>query len=447
MLPVVALLIATIYIFVLLDIDRKQNRTASVALWIPTAWLLIAASRPMATWFADYSAGAQTAEIIEAGSPYDRMILSVLILLALYVLNKRKVQWAPILKENSHLVFLIIFAGLSLLWSDFPFLSMKRWIRIAGLVPVSMVILSEASPVRALESIFRRCAFVLIPLSMVLIKYFPHIGRSYGRWSGVEYWTGVTLTKNMLGQLCAFSAIFLFWECIREWSNRRSSRSRLDELVVGPVFVIAIYLLYKSDSVTSILALLAGVLSILLLYGMKKRAHRVAALLIIGTVIIWILAVMGGSIISELTQAAGRNATFTDRTDIWLFLLREGARHPLLGAGFGGYFGTPGNEFFAVYGMNWAHNGLLRVYVELGLAGIILTLAFYISLYGRFRKELDQTFGWSVFGLCFLVMSGLVSFSENLFLEPLSYPWSMAVLMAILFSRLGLINRQTEEDS
>jgi len=65
-----------------------------------------------------------------------------------------------------------------------------------------MVIVSEVNPRQSLASLLRRCAYVLIPFSVVLIKYYPALGRQYGRWSGIEMWIGVTNQKNSLGILC-----------------------------------------------------------------------------------------------------------------------------------------------------------------------------------------------------------------------------------------------------
>ena len=49
---------------------------------------------------------------------------------------------------------------------------------------MALIILSEAKPSAAVSSVLRRCAFVLLPLSIVFIKYFPWLGRGYSDWTG-----------------------------------------------------------------------------------------------------------------------------------------------------------------------------------------------------------------------------------------------------------------------
>ena len=119
----------------------------------------------------------------------------------------------------------------------------------------------------------------------------------------------------------------------------------------------------------------------------------------------------------ELTQIVGRDSSFTGRTEFWQMLLGIGARHPFLGTGFGGYFGTPGNEFEKLYHANEGHNGLVDIFVELGMLGVILIIAFHLRFYKKFRGELINVLDWGVLGICLLVISWLTNFSESLFLN------------------------------
>jgi exopolysaccharide production protein ExoQ len=78
---------------------------------------------------------------------------------------------------------------ISILWSDFPFISLKRWVRTAGCSIMALVVLSEANPYEAMHAILRRTIYVVMPLSVVLVKYYPHLGVSFGRWSGQPSYT------------------------------------------------------------------------------------------------------------------------------------------------------------------------------------------------------------------------------------------------------------------
>ena len=208
--PTSALILCIILVLVLLNIEHQRNKAASYSLWVPTFWMLICGSRPVITWLKP-DPNLAVIESVEAGSSLDRLVLSILIILALLILFMRKIEWSRVLKDNFWLVLLFLYMGSSILWSDFPFVSFKRWIRTSAAILMALVVLSEQAPLQALESIFRRSAYVLIPFSLILIKYFPSLGVAYGHWDGQQMWTGVTTHKNSLGQLCAISAFFLIW--------------------------------------------------------------------------------------------------------------------------------------------------------------------------------------------------------------------------------------------
>src|SRR5262249_26791012 len=142
--PTIALIIYGAFVIVLLLIERKRNSTASLALWVPTVWVLIIGSRPVARWFdvrSQYSDGSD-----DVGSPLDRFVLSFLIIAVLFILFRRKIDWPRILKGNFWLVLLILYMAMSILWSEIPYVSFKRWMRFGGDVLVALAILSERMP-------------------------------------------------------------------------------------------------------------------------------------------------------------------------------------------------------------------------------------------------------------------------------------------------------------
>ena len=394
--------------------------------------MLICASRPIGYWFE-----GGLASTLEEGSPYDRIALSVLIMLSMIVVFRRKIEWGQVFKSNIGLIVLYAFLGISILWSDYQFVSFKRWIRLLGAIPVAMVVLSEKSPLDAMESIFRRCAYILLPFSLVLIKYYPHFGVGFGRWSGLTMWTGVTTTKNSLGQLCAFSALFMFWAYIRDKKERRMNRSVLTNSADGLVFALAIFMLAGiggAFSATSSAVLTVGVVSVLTLYSMEHSRQKIANILLAGTVILWLLLIYSETLMPFLSALLKRDDTLTGRTDIWQMALMIAERHPFLGAGYGGYWVT-GNEISEAFsGYLTAHNGLLDVYIETGIVGIILLLWFHYGLFKRFCRALMEETGWAIFGVCFLIMSLLYNYTESIFLKSSLYIWNITICLSIIFT-------------
>ena len=207
--PTIAFIICTICVLYMLRLDRKQSPEVSFAFWIPTIWFLLLSSKPLSIWF---QAGGQT---IEEGNPRDRIFLTTVLVLGLIILVKRRFSWSNLIKNNVWLILLLGFMLAGCFWSSEPFISFKRWTReVIAIVAVALVA-SEQYPLKALESLFRRSVYILIPFSYICINYFPEYGRIYVHHSGDLMWLGVAMHKNTLTQLCVFAVFFLIWTFIR----------------------------------------------------------------------------------------------------------------------------------------------------------------------------------------------------------------------------------------
>lgn len=433
--PILALIGCIVLVVGLLRIERQRNQAASHALWVPTFWMLIVGSRPVGRWFesSQVSSGGSDA----AGSPLDRLVLSILILLALLVFSRREFDLSRILKDNFWLILLYLYLGSSILWSDFPFVSFKRWIKLSGAILMAFVVLSERAPLQAMESVFRRCAYLLIPFSLILIKYFPQLGRQYGRWEGQLMWVGVGTQKNGLGLLCALSAFFIIWAFLRERRTGEPLKSRsqtfADVLVVG----IAFFLLRGSGgaySATSIAVLVVGMGLLLILYRKENLTRWMAAHLkaVVVALLPLIYLLFSAILLPTVLSILGRDESLTGRAEIWRSVLDVASRNPLFGTGYGGFWGL-GDEISSTHGVKQAHNGYLGVYLEVGIVGIVLLFAFLMEFCGKVRRELNHVFDWAVFGVCFLLMTLLYNYTEGSFLT-ISYLWTAMVFVTVVFS-------------
>jgi exopolysaccharide production protein ExoQ len=432
--PVIALTLCVILVIALLRIERGRNLEASGALWVPTFWLLLCGSKPLGRWFG--SDAILTVGTEEAGSLADRLVLSILIIFALLILYRRKIEWSLILKDNFWLILLFLYLGSSVLWSDFPFVSFKRWMRLCGAIPIALVVLSERSPFKALESAFRRCAYVLIPFSLLLIKYFPDFGVEYSR-EGTKMWVGVASQKNSLGVICALSAFLILWTFLRDWRAGAFLKTRSQAFSEGLVLALAMYLLIGFRGVypaTAIGFLIVGVGSLTLLYKMKNNVRHMATFLVLMVVVGLLCLAFGDSLVPTVTSAFNRNESFTGRSDIWRAVLDVASRNPLLGVGYGGYWGLQDERIYSTLGVREAHSGYLDVYLEVGIVGIMLLVAFLLAHHRRALRELNHAYDWGLFGICLLMMTLIHNFTESNFLRTSNYFWNVTVFLTIVLS-------------
>src|SRR2546426_5566721 len=123
---------------------------------------------------------------------------------------------------------------------------------------MALILLSDSAPGKATEKVFKRCAYILIPLSVVFIKYYPQIGRAYEFWTGMAYYTGVTTNKNILGYLLFVFGLYFVSALLGRGAGERYAGKRAD-LMIAILFMFMIaWLLRMSDSKTPLMALIVS---------------------------------------------------------------------------------------------------------------------------------------------------------------------------------------------
>jgi len=413
--PILALIICIIFVLWLLRLDHKSSPDNSLALWIPTIWVLLIAGKPLGVWF--FSGPRADGEM---GSPLDRNFIITLIILGLIILLKRRFSFSKAVKDNYLLIFLAAFTLLSTLWSNIFFTSLARWIReILTALIMSFVMLSENNPREAMLSILRKTTYIHVPFSLLLIKYYPLLGVQYGRWSGDIMWIGVTTQKNGLGILCLIAVFFLSWSLIRRRRNHNIHTVRYQ--TIAEIFLLILsLLLLKGPSIlamsaTSATSLAAGLAAFIVLLRLSKSkiypSANTLSVITIAVIIIGTLSVFNeGQTVGFLTSSVGRDSTLTGRTDIWRQYLPMAMQHPLLGHGFGGFWTK---ETIAYQGVNSVHNGYLEVILYLGFIGLILVSLFLLSSCQRAQQIMKDDFYWVSLWLCFLFMSILHNIGES----------------------------------
>jgi exopolysaccharide production protein ExoQ len=407
-----ALLLCLGFVLFLLRLDRKQAPDLSRALWIPTIWVLLVASRPLSAWLSRPVLDA------ESGNPIDQVFQSGLICVALLLLAMRGLNWSKAIRGNGWLLALLLYMLLTVLWSDIPGTSFRRWVKEFGCVVMAFVMLTEKSPQRAVECILRRTVYILIPFSVLLIKYFPANGVAYGEWTGEVLWIGVTLQKNGIGRLCLIAGFYLIWRFARSWKRPDVRVVKYQTPAEVLVFVMTAWLLKGPSlwaaSATGIAALSAGLVAFAGICWMKKRRIQLGvgacAMILAFTIGFGIITpVVGGATVGSFTSVLGRNSTLTGRTDIWAGLL---PKVTVLGSGFGSFWTARNKEDHRA---GEAHNGYLEVSLSLGIVGLALLVAFLLSSCRKAAAALSSDHYWGSFCICCLIMAAVHNLSESSF--------------------------------
>jgi O-antigen ligase len=445
MVSFVALGVCLLFVGALLKIDRQLSTGLSKALWIPTLWFLYCATRPLDEWFQRGQFGEAGTTTIESGSVLDRNFLSILIVISLVILQKRGIKWSEVFRANRWLVALLAYMLVSIVWSDYQFVSLKRWVRVAGTFIMALMVLTEVQPYEAMQAILRRLIYVVIPFSALLVKYFPRLGVSFGRWSGAPSYCGATLTRNNLGEICMLAVFFIVWDFVRRRDGNELSRTKHRILVEIVLLVLTAYLMkgpsgYGADgatySATSLVVLVVGLATFFALRRLKTYIAYLGrliclTLLAIGLVVL-LLNLLDTSLVEIVAMSVGRKPDLTGRTDlIWDVLLPIAWQHPIFGAGFGSFWIAPVPGL--TLDVNEAHNGYLDVFMELGVVGLVFVFCLFANYFQRAKQEFQDSFHWAAFRLSFLLIILLHNWSETTLLRSREILWNLLVLFLVVF--------------
>lgn len=431
--PTLALAVWAVSLLCLLRFDPARGPKTSFAVWIPVIHFFIIASRLPSQWLggqADFSAQA-----MEEGNALDRNIYLCLIVVAVIVLIARSFDWAGAVMGNRALSLFLLFGLVSLVWSDFPFVAFKRWFRDVGQYLTILVAVTDPRPADAIRQMFRRLYFLLLPLCILMNKYYPELSKQYDHWTGQGYFVGATTSKNMLGLVCLTSGLFFAWDTLTLLRDRSQSTSKSAIALNLMFFGMAVWLLIVADSATSRVCLVLGCAVLLLAHtkAVVKRRRLLTVSVFVGCILYEVLAfVVGVDINALVAQAVGRDPTLTGRVFIWETLLNMDI-NPLLGTGYENFW--LGERLAWVWKQNGtineAHNGFLHIYLNLGLIGVSLLGFVLASAYYRICKRLsEEPLGFHTLGLA--VWAVLVFYNTTEVAFPTGLLWFTVVPSALL---------------
>lgn len=412
--PRVASVVFVLGILALFRLDRDTDERTSPALWIPVAWMAIGASRNLSEWFATQGPLANPDQYLE-GSPFDRLLFSGLLAAALMVLFARGRASSAVLQRNWMNILFLLYCLASAAWSDFPLVSFKRWTKALGNFSMVLVVLTDPNPKAAVKRLLALTGFMLIPASVLLVKYYPEIGRQYDRWIGTAYYSGVASDKNGLGYNCLIFGLASVWRVVNglQATVRKNGQLIAHVIILGMV----LWLLRLANSSTSLACFLLGSSLIIFLSMAKVERPAMVHTILASVIAAAAVAFMARDVFSYLVSSLGRDTTLTGRTPLWEQLLKMNDAH-WFGTGFESFFlGKRAEMLWAMFTWhpNEAHNGYLELYLNLGVVGLGLFLFVIVVGYRNVVHTFRSDRTSATLKLAFLIAALIYNSTEAAF--------------------------------
>lgn len=388
--PSLASLICVCGVAGLFYLDRDSSVDTSNALWLPIIYLSIIGSRPLSVWLGVSPPSGSNVQL--DGSPLDAAVFGLLLAASLVVLIRRRQRVRGFLTSNLPILIYFFYCLVSVAWAYYPGIAFKRWIKAIGDLAMVLIIVTDGHPVAALRRLISWLGFLLLPISVLFIKYYGYLGRGYTP-DGEQMNTGVTTNKNSLGLIVFVISLVALWN-VRSLITHKDEPNRGRRLLAqGTLLAFCLALFGMADCATCISCFILGGGLILLtgLHVIRSRPGRIHVLCLAIFLVGGMTLLFAGD--AGVTHALGRKSNLSGRTEIWAAVI-PAVPNSMVGAGFEAFWIGPDvkkvlhslSGWWHPEDLNEAHNGYIEVYLNLGWIGVCLIVIILISGYKRASK-------------------------------------------------------------
>jgi exopolysaccharide production protein ExoQ len=343
-----------------------------------------------------------------------------------------------VLSKDRFISTLLGVSILSVLWSTTPSVTIIRNTALVGSSLFGLYLASRYSLKEQLQLLAWSFGIAIV-LSWLFVVILPKYGIMAGIHTGK--WRGIFTHKNVLGKLMILSSMIFLLTALNERKNKL--------LLWGGLGLSVLLLLMSGSSSAIVSFVIIGIIFLLIKLVrmpyilMAPTIFSIAALGLLAN--IWLMN-NSGNILSSL----GKDATLTGRLDIWPAVLDKIWQQPWLGYGFSGFWGSDwSSESAYVWNLTgWtppnAHNGLLDLWLDLGLLGLsVFLIGFFINLvkgliWVRLSKSADAF--WPVM---YIVYFWLSNQTESALLRQNEIYWLLYVTAVFSLCILPVKNSST----
>lgn len=343
-----------------------------------------------------------------AVNPFNTAGMAFVLALTLVSAGLRWRAMLFVLRHGGPLNLLLGLALVSVLWSDEPEVTLRRWGSLTQAALFGYCLLAAFPMARVLRLLAASIGLSMLASAAVALV-LPAAG-TMQEPSLAGAWTGVFMHKSQLGSVAALGVLCFGWL----WWNEPGRRAWN---ICGVLLCIAMAVLAQSRSAQLVILLavsfaaflpllrMPGLIRLWAAYGMALIASAFAALMIL--------------FFGDIMAALGKDASLTGRLPVWATLLELGLQRPFGGYGYSAFFiadngGVEDAWRHAGWVMWSAHNAYLEILLQLGVPGLALVSWIILEQIARSLREcIAGDLPWASFallyGLCHLAMSAVES--------------------------------------
>jgi exopolysaccharide production protein ExoQ len=324
---------------------------------------------------------------------------------------------------------MICWISLSIMWSEYPLLTLRRGARLTlELTLLATLVSTFDVPERMLKLLFR--VFLAITLADVLSLALSPVA-----WGDFGF-SGVHGGKNIAGAFL-YVALPVFAIGI---TDRTISGSRI-AAAIALVFAACLLILTQSKTAMGV-----SLLSIFLVAVVRICLLRDATISIPATLVVILLICLSATVMfsvgpSELFNMVFSDPSFTGRDLVWDFVLRQFEANPTLGVGYGALWQVGPqiveslHEFGVYQIVNEGHNGYLDILAQLGWVGLAILALFIAQMIWITAKRIllnnERVLSFASYSLYIGLGSVFYDLTESSYFSLSGGVWLMIVLILL----------------
>jgi exopolysaccharide production protein ExoQ len=315
--------------------------------------------------------------------------------------------WADFYKDML-ISGLPILAFLSIAWSQFAAVTLVHAVLLAANMAFAFYLL-ERFKTNDLLKVLMMAGTLAVIGGLFLIVLFPQYGVQSRNSVTSGAWQGIFPQKNIGGFVMTNLLLPAFFV---QFKSHHARGFRI--LYIG--VVLAMIAMSRSAGAWVICA--ACIVFVLAMRSLVRMPHKqVAAIVFLFVGLVAIAGVCVYRNFDLLMYSIGKDPTLTGRTTIWSSLVASVMKRPMLGYGYtafwGGMQGESANTAILMHwpGMGYAENGVLELWLELGLAGVVLYLLVFLRAIKDaahcFMRRPSPAVMWYICSLFFVTVSNI----------------------------------------
>jgi exopolysaccharide production protein ExoQ len=365
--------------------SRLGRREADPQLWVNklTVVVLTLTLLYLIVGIPEFNHSAATDIPTDAVDPIHRFAWLGLFAAAMPVAAKRWRETIGLLAACWPLVLLYLYFAISVSWALDPDVSLRRFILSAMQVVQMAILISGLKRAATLHILVATACIIGATADFITLVVAPHFAMADDGFAGLQSQKNQTGLIMMYGCLATGTAFFLV------------QGRRLRIAAGGALAMMAgLLVLTRSTTSQSVVLMTPVVIPAMMFVARRSRATIWA--------VVWaILATLAAVAFGYLAWCGVtgtdpwlplRGVTFTQRTDIWSFVVGEIGKRPWLGAGYNSFWAInpeiqpslKSDDWFGTYAIiNEAHDGYLDLLAMGGIVGLLGGMAVIFRTIGQ----------------------------------------------------------------